>query len=200
MYTQLTTEQKIKAMEYLNELLDYGFGEWNDTDEYERWKDNWEYDLERHGFSICDGATKVVAIIDDFPWVIKTDLPEHNYCYKEVENWQLAIKEGWTNYLAATYTLTIVEDKIYYIQEYAEGDADYYDSKCYDYYRDSGEITDENEWFEPNDEEMVVALIGGPQIDMFIQFCWNLDINDLHCGNFGQTLDGRTVIFDYSGF
>jgi len=202
MYKKPTIEEEVIAMKYAQILIDYDFGSWVDCIEYSNWLKAYRNVLNKKGIHIYDGCTKTVAVIDGFPWVLKADLPNYDFCKKEAENWQAAIEEGFTNFLAADYDLTVMGGVHFYIQEYAENDADYYDSKCYDYYHTDSDSEEENGWasWDLDDDERVEALIGGPQVGMFIRFCWDLGINDLHCGNFGQTLDGRTVIFDYSGY
>ena len=201
MYKKPTIEEEVIAMKYAQILIDYGFGSWIDCIEYSNWLRAYRNALNKDGIHIYDGCTKTVAVIDDFPWVLKADLPDYDFCKKEAENWQAAIEEGFTNFLAADYDLAVIGGVHFYIQEYAESDVDYYDSKCYDYYHTDSESEEEDDWgWDPDDDERVEALIGGPQVGMFMRFCWDLGINDLHCGNFGQTLDGRTVIFDYSGY
>ena len=199
MYAIPTTEEFKKARTYLEELVENGFGDWESMS-YAKWYDAYSHVLEAKGWEVHDGCTKSVVIFDDLNWVIKCDLEGCDYCEKEVANWECAIKEGFTTYLAATYFLDCKNGINFYIQEYAASDTDYYDSKCYEYYHSDSESYEDEGYWEPDDEEMVVALIGGPQVGMFMRFCWELDINDLHAGNFGQTKDGRTVIFDYSGY
>ena len=52
-----------------------------------------------------------------------------------------------------------------------------------------------------DDAERIFAIFGcGKEARELVDFCDQLRINDLHCGNFGETSDGRTVIIDYSGY
>ena len=213
MYAIPTEKDYNEVKEYIDILVSYGFGNWSDNWNYSKWVIEYENELaDNYGFNFYDGCTKIVVTNADSKWVIKIDMDSdwthrgHTYCELEALNWIQILEAGFEKYFAATYFVEMVNGIEFFMQEYAEADESVYSSRCYDYYCSSrGEDEDEedycSDYWDMDDSERLVAIYGADyNTHELINFCWDMHINDLHCGNFGETADGRTVIFDYSGY
>ena len=215
MYAIPTEKDYNEVKEYIDILVSYGFGNWSDNWNYGQWVDEYKnYLADHYGFNFYDGCTKAVVTNADSKWVIKVDLDSgwthrgHTYCELEALNWIQILEAGFEKYFAATYFVEMVNGIEFFMQEYAENDESTYDSLCFSYYRSNSEKSEEedeydcySDYWDMSDEERLYAIYGCQNnTHELVDFCWSNHINDLHCGNFGETKDGRTVIFDYSGY
>ena len=216
MNTMPTEKEYAQVKELVEVLAKYGFGQWSEDYPYYEWWRDWHDELTANwGFSFFEGCTKVVAVHTDCPWVIKVNMDpletfswsKNSYCEQEAQNWLKAMNKGMEKFFAATYFFQTINNVEYFIQECVECDENIYDSRCYNYYY-SGTCHDDDEeecyhedYYEMDDDERIFAIFGcGEEARQLVDFCSQLRINDLHCGNFGETSDGRTVIIDYSGY
>lgn len=216
MYAIPTEKDYTEIKRLIDILVDHDFGNWDRGYTYFDWLNDWNDVLaNNYGFTFYEGCTKVVAVNEDFhKWVIKinlgTDKGPHNYesyCGEEALNWIAAVNAGLESYFAATYFIEVRNGIEFFIQEYAESNENEYDSRCYNYYQSNVlSLGEENtgyceDYWDMDDSERLTAIYGDDsETHSLINFCWDTHINDLHCGNFGETNDGRTVIFDYSGY
>ena len=123
-----------------------------------------------------------------------------DYCRIEAGNFKDAEEEGLGEYFAACYELCSIEPPsdydykglvTFYIQERAESNSSKTSKTCEEY---TG--SDCND-----DEDRVRSLFGeSEKIERLIEFLDDWNINDLHSGNFGYTVDGTPKIIDYSGY
>ena len=159
---------------------------------------------------ISHGCTKVVVYFGDDNWVIKIPLSaKKEYCRKEAQNYILAHQRGLSKYFAPCYFYGVIDEIPIYLQRRVEKDDEQIQEDCYFYaYNENAQEYDESDddyadrvdsYIENDmeDYETVCAIIG--YSSDLLRFINMLEINDLHRGNFGY-LDGRPVIFDYSGF
>lgn len=164
------------------------------------------------------GQTKICVICKEMDWVIKIDACGDgedgvgNYCRKEFENYQEAVRENLSKFFAATYRYYLSNNKYFYLQRKVEPDSCSISSDFNRYsenFVDRGEFEDEIDYLDAvdnyvcnlDDEDRIYAVFGeDSEIDRLITFIINHNINDLHEGNYGQADDGSWVIFDYSGY
>lgn len=159
---------------------------------------------------ISHGCTKIVVYFGNDDWVIKIPFSgKREYCRDEAQNYILARQRGLSKYFAPCYFYGVIDDIPIYLQRRVEKDDEQIQEDCYAYaYNETSQEEDESDedyvdrvdsYIENDmeDYETVCAIIGyQPELLGFISM---LGINDLHRGNFGY-LDGRPVVFDYSGY
>lgn len=220
----LTTKIDNFNEEILNEVIDilqeYNFFEYSDASDWWYREENHRYFTDNTGIHVEFGCTKAV-FLSDSDWVLKTNIKRdtcdkyEDYCRREADNYELATHEHIDNYFAACYFYKEVDGYDFYIQERIDPDEDSISSSCYDYIssrysKDFESIEDEDErnyriddaFYDMSDEERIYAVFCDYPtdiIDAIVTFISDLDINDLHPGNFGYR-ESRPVIMDYSGF
>ena len=154
------------------------------------------------------GVTKKVFILDDFDWVIKTDI-WMPYCKREVENYEAAVASGLSDYFAATFSFIEIDGIAFYLQEKLQCSDGWGDNWSDEISRTLAlainEEADEDEELYDAVLDEIDSLSDSEIIDMLFHdkrltdFILLKDINDLHFGNFGKR-DGLLVIFDFSGY
>lgn len=206
--------------EVIANLDSYGFFDYCNADE-------WYMDAK--GFSFYTGirvefgCTKAVFIHDDCEWVLKTNIKIvgydkfKDYCRKEADYYEKAVESHLEKNFAPTYFYKEVGEYEFYIQKRVEIDEQMISSSCYDYmsrYVKEDEYDEEERYericeymYDMDDEERIYAIfgdkLGGMELDALIGFIQDLDINDLHSGNFGYRYvagEPMPVLIDYSGY
>ena len=221
-----TTNEIEIAKKIVNDLVSHNFFEAilsRDNEPYYEWCDSHKNYLESNGLSLHCGETKACIISNKLSnWVIKVgfvgmdDYHERStdFCAIEEQNYQNAVKEGLEEFFAASYELCSLtppeefnfeDDVTFYIQEWAEPDEEKTSCTCQSYLRSSDGYydgdEDEDTYYDPEDEDRIYSLFGDNKrvCDLFDFIC-NWNINDLHSGNFGYTINGTPKIIDYSGY
>ena len=174
--------------------------------------------------SYCSGASRLVIWDEYCDFIIKLPLYDtcERYCDREVEIYEDAIRQGWTDQFAwcACYQRSDWVDDIYipgiYVMEYIYcNEEDVYDSAWkygYEAYcRERGldsstyDAAEEyNDWNYADDDDMVLDCIEAQLLDddvrrAFCVFMRKWTINDIHCGNAGLKGD-KMVLVDYGGW
>lgn len=220
--TKMPTEQdKMEASYVIEVLLSCGFRKalsykenryWSDT-----YFDDWKKDikvrkmLSQNDFHLYCGASKVCIVFDNEDWVIKVGfLRETNsvlsadiydYCAKEAVFYEKAVECGCEAHFAATYYGGCVDGITFYLQERVTANMSEIESRIKTY---NSNHYGENYEDCYDDADYIEAVLGdessAEEVNALIDFVVEYDINDLHCGNWGITSDGRIVIIDFSGF
>lgn len=138
-----------------------------------------------------------------------------DYCEREARYYQEACVDHLEQYFAATYDIGQVNGVNIFLQEYARPDEDsldetlcsYIDSHSERYGVSRNDYDDDDAYHDTlygeiteMDIEDKVEAIFGEELDDLVAFIDSHSINDLHTANWGTTMDGRIVIFDFSGF
>lgn len=216
----LTNKEKERAIKVAQMMLDMGIKQALLNREFETWQNVYFDELEFEGVSIGAGCTKVVFLDEQNPrWVVKMDWlrpdTEQKWCQKEAKYYHEALDRHLEECFAVTQVLTTIDDIVFTIQERADVDEDNVDSR-FSTYITSGidrEDFDNDEDYERacedaqdciEDEDRVYAMMENNEFNLdtgdLIEFLWNHDINDLHCGNWGITTEGYYIMIDYSGY
>jgi hypothetical protein len=216
----LTDKEKECAIEVAQMMLDMGIKQALLNREFETWQNVYFDELEFEGVSIGAGCTKVVFLDEQNPrWVIKMDWVREDttqhWCQKEAKYYQEAFEQHLEECFAVTQVLTTIDDVVFTIQERVDVNEDNIDSR-FETYITSGiyrEDYDSDEAYERDyenaldcidDEDRVIAMMTENEFNLdtedILQFLYNHDINDLHCGNWGITSEGYYIMIDYSGY
>lgn len=180
--------------------------------------------IEDDNFCFFAGVTRGVVIPEDANFVIKFDLYKESYvlnnyspCRKEAQNY-LKLKEKELDWIVAPVEYGFTFNNIdFYLQEKCYVNEDINESILYDFYSSSYTAADLPEGVDFEDKEKVedyfASLVCDPTItdillgifkldycDDILKVFYELEINDLHTGNFGITKSGDPVIFDYAGY
>lgn len=164
------------------------------------------------GYQIARGATKTCYINEKEKIVIKFDSrASKDYCQKEVDNYQGAIKYGVERILLETKFLCINANGVpLYIQPLL--DETMYNrsnitskqirkqivtikrNTVYKYQKKIFESRLNDQWVR-----QVLSLYGKRFMKSFTEWTQEYEVNDLHDGNIGYQKH-KPVIFDYSGY
>ena len=195
---------------------------WSDEDIYdttEGWVNSHLYYLADKHCSVVHGATRVVVIKEDFPWVLKFNFQgesvSQDYNSLEAKNYERACNEDIEDFFAATYCLGQVDEFMVYAQEKVEADEDAVSSSFFEYTlenyfssricenEDDEDRLNEDAWDEANcldNEDRIYAMIENySDARRVVEFTDKYDINDLHSGNWGYR-GTQPVLIDYSGY
>ena len=201
------------AYKLVNALCDAGlssFCECYGENSFSKWYDSKK--LAEYGVYYENGASKVCLYQDEISeYVIKFGFvgSKKDYCQIECENYRKAVEAGLERYFPYTEELCVRDGIHFFIQEKAVCDEEAISSEWFSEmneamsdYRDDYESEDEYYSYvwdavaEMSDEERVNTLYGDEEL---LDFLYEMDINDLHEGNFGMIGD-RVVIIDFSGW
>ncbi len=151
-------------------------------------------------WNITAGASKIVAICDDYNFVVKFPVPTQtaiycgeriDYCEMEFRKYESLLNSGFRKMFCEVRKL-ITPSGIVYIQKKVsrETRSPKYDVNCPILHQDMG---DQRFWslcYQTYGEVVALGLM---------KFCKKHHINDLHAGNFKITKNGLEI-FDYSGY
>lgn len=187
--------------EYKNEYEDFN----------ESYVENFLYKLGGSGLLGIDvrtGATKCVIVLPDNDWVLKIPFTDccTEHCELEAKNYHIAVKEGYSHYMAECSYLMDYKFFPCYIMRKAEVGFDLLQddmfTRLYEQSNDY-EYATENSAFNCSGDEYVEDLFrlhyGNEAVDDLYEFLDDNEIGDLHTGNVGY-VDGRLVFIDYSGY
>ena len=179
---------------------------------FEEWMDHaiTKQTLAEEGLKIYSGASKICIVSDNENWVIKIGfLRETNtmlsadlrdYCEREALLYQEAIKSGCETHLAATYYGGCIDGIEFYLQERVVANVCVIENRI----KTQNSTHNDTDYEDcDGDDEYIRAVINDDndeEVEDLIEFAYEHDINDLHCGNWGIAKDGRVVIIDFSGF
>lgn len=171
---------------------------------------NQKFDMAFINTYCANGADKMVILPEELEnWVIKfgIDTNEDEVCMREVENYQKAVQDGYDKYLAPCYLYAKKNGFVFTIQRKCECEECRYDDMFYEVIAsnyDKADFESEDDYYEAISYETEELTDWDKAYIVFNdnKICnWLSDhnINDLHCGNFGQ-LNGTNVLIDYSGY
>ena len=171
-------------------------------------------------FYVYHGVTKVVIDFYDFSFVIKIpfdgwwDMDEfvpfeyapyketNNYCGADYEETLRLEKNGFGGFAPRIIPFGIFENRVAFAQEKI---IPYWDGinsiKISQNSKDKAEDFNDDCPFATNWIAAAIEIFGEEKCAEF--FKWSrheVFINDMHCGNYGFTKDGRPIIFDLSGY
>ena len=210
---------------------DYRFSDYLDADSPEDFEWSWnEYDdaADHLGIWTGSGATKIVIGDEYRDSVIKFQLPYHcrefNYCAREVEVYNEAVKHGFGDQFAWSahlfdYTFEVGGDVVtvpFYVMEYCQCGYDSIDDEMYEWHytkyrtelgledcdatRSKYNTVKYNKDLGERMMEWACSVWNLPYANGGIaKFMRDMYINDIHCGNWGWIGD-RLVLVDYSGY
>lgn len=207
----------------LKRVLDYDLKSFGPRHkELYKWYEKEEPLLQRCGIEVANGETKLVIIDSHMPqWVVKISFKDScfngNYCEREADFYKKACECGLGEFFAGSYYVGEVCGFDLYAQEYAKPNEEVISESFYDYVRNnSGYCREDYEYdyeydeditdavCDMNDEDRIYAIfesvVPWNTILSLVDFINENEINDLHSGNWGITIDNRVVIFDYSGY
>lgn len=187
------------------------------------WLDGHRELLRAEGIGYSRGETKLCLLCDALDdWVIKLGFlrssnPHYvkegldkDFCSLEAEYYIKACDNNLGEFFAATYEVGEINGVHIFLQELAPPDEISF-RDCFEEYAGQGsdrnDFDDEERYYDYIDEivgdmdndERIYAVFG-EESDNLVDFIDMVGINDLHEGNYGLTKDGRTVIFDFSGY
>lgn len=215
-----TIQETIWAHDIVEKLDKLGLFNATDPKDIKVFEENYMYQLADLGIELYHGLTKCTIVCKMLEhMVIKFGL----YCrgckdYMDVEydNYYLAKDAGWDKFLAATeWGGTTSNGHNFYFQERCYMDEDNKTSTLREYCyntidKEDGETdeqySDRVEYAidEIDTDDAIWAFMGEDytcnEIDDFLWWCDEHNINDLHPGNFGMNNQGHWIIIDYSGF
>lgn len=175
------------------------------------WYDWAEDDYDEPEFYVKFGESKgVVFLKESTDWVVKAPIPGlQDHCRMEAENWIRAKREGVAYAFAPCFYYGRFHGTPIYIQRSIQTDGDETSHRLYlrvSAEKPIGEEEDDDDYITRifkeidgnlQDSDRLSVLIGEDQ--RLFDFVNKYQINDLHEGNFGF-LNGKIVVFDYSGF
>lgn len=198
--------------EYVYQIQEYDWGEYGIEELDDFFCPGDVYSLSKNlDVTLEYGATKGVLIFSHYgsnlPYVLKFPRLhcENNYCKYEVEVYKAAVEAGVEGAFAECFyadewfdipfyfmeTVVINDDEV--LEEAASNTMSRDDTLTYD------EVWEELADVSGQDYTLVKAFI--TEEDELTNFLWSNRINDLHCQNFGWSLDtGLPVMCDYSGY
>ena len=194
--------------------------------------DEYDYAVENLGIWVASGATKFVIGDGTNDYIIKIQPPcissdedcgDFDYCAREVEVYNEAVKEGFEDKFAWTaklfdYDFSDCLTIPVYVMEWCKCDYDFIDDEMDEWhftkYRTERGLEDTDEvretyyskgrYDKDYSERMLewVHSVWGGEYDPasdFIKFMRRMFINDIHAGNWGW--HGNTIVLtDYSGY
>lgn len=164
------------------------------------------YDSDEYSYEIRTGATKVVLIPHDQPYVIKIpyaadewdgEIP--NYCDMEAGFYDEAEVDGCEQFFVPTQFLTYIKDIPVYIQTKIYGIKTSYPTceEVYEYASIEG-----SDVLDADIGGKLVKYYSSEEIEIFLAFIVAHNINDLEAdrnGSYVPTI-GRYMFWDYSGY
>lgn len=147
-----------------------------------------------------------------------------DYCKIEARNYRIAVKENCAEYFAPSFFLFVYGTFPIYVMEKVDCDCDEISSQAYECareeflseqgYEEDGNDDDEgrkeaiyafeDSYYDLRGLDQLVPLLvenyGGYVTHQIEMFCYQHNINDLHCGNWGYNSRGNLVMVDYSGY
>lgn len=160
-------------------------------------------------YYLANGQDKMVVIPDGLDWVVKFGLHEDGdtRCLKEVEIFEQAEKDGMAWGFAPCYLYRRTDDFVFTIMRACNCceeaiDDEFFQSVSKSY--DKEDFESEDEYYEAvncetdelTDWDRANIIFNNNEICNWLS---EHNINDLHCGNFGQ-LGDMNVLVDYSGY
>ncbi len=215
-----TIQETILAQDVVEKLDKLGLFNTKTPEEVDCFKKDYLYQLADLGVQLYHGLTKCVIVSNMIEHlVIKFGLYSRDtkdYMDVEYDNYYLAIDAGWDKFLAATeWGGTTSNGHNFYFQEKCSTDGDNKSSALWEYCYNTIDKEDNESDEEYSDrisdavseidsDDAIWAFMGNDytcnEIDDFLWWCDENNINDLHVGNFGMNEEGHWVIIDYSGF
>ena len=205
-----------KAMSLMQELFENDFIEAISYKENEfgsdrlgfyDWKKEHHDLIRKKGLHMDRGETKACIWHDEDGWVIKVGMRREtnswyrdhdstdDFCELEEENYKKACDCGVGEFFAAIYKIGEISGVSIFLQEFAQPAEEEISDRFYDYA--SRKYGSDCECDDDLDRVWVLFGVDGQGLREFIM---ENDINDLHEGNWGYTIDDRLVCFDYSGY
>lgn len=205
-----TLEAKKTAKKLIDLLADWDFEIC--LERPHKWMKEHQDLMEVRDISIFYGATKVVVDFEEQNFVLKFDMHRAiGLCALEAANYENAVSAGLAEYFARTYYLGEYFGSTVSIQEKVVVDADENHCSFVNYYTSDGESEEDADWMVDNemgDYERFMAIFTDKDYNLTDKAAnWILDEidgyqfdADFHEGNFGRTLEGDMVLFDFSGY
>ena len=207
----------------------FGFGMvLEDINKFFEWRRKFYDDLCEAGYQVCSGYCRAVIFHEDWDYVLKFTynqdkmydknneyLGELDYCANEAFVYQEALKVGLADYFAECICIGQVGEINFYLMTRCDCDEDrVYSGSCdaafrvfceengYDHEHASNAVYDEFDDYYCDDDDNIFEFAReqwGSVADRVKNFCSEMGVNDIHCGNWGF-LGEQLIIIDYAGY
>ena len=207
----------------------FGFGMvLEDVDNFREWRHKFYDDLNEADYRVFSGCCRAVIFHDDWDYVLKFTynqdkmydedgkcLGDMDYCANEEFVYKEAVKIGLADYFAECICLGQIGKINFYLMTRCDCDEDrVYNGSCdaafkvfcelkgYDHTHPSNAVYDEFDDYYCEDDDDIFEFAReqwGSVVERVKEFCREMGVNDIHCGNWGF-LGEQLIIIDYAGY